>query len=281
LRVAQLTLAATAENRTRALDPPAAALPFLVDRGGDIRLELSDAPPPEAHAGSLLFRSGGVWSVHSHGRGLLYSFRSPAARPPVYKVVVIDRGLREGRLHFPRGNGPRPQYALDFPLDELLFQHRWVREGAIEVHACGIVEAGRCLLFCGVSGAGKSTTARLWARHRPRSFALSDDRIVLRPWKDRFRAHGTPWHGEGGFASPSSAPLEALFFLKKGRRSRARPLSAPEATARLLARSFPPPWDGEAMARALATCAAVALSVPAYELSFVRDHTAVSAALER
>jgi hypothetical protein len=198
---------------------------------------------------------------------LLYRFRIPNRRPPLYKLVAIDEALRRGTLHFDRA--PRgPHYALDYPLDELLFQHRLAREGALEVHACGVVWRGRTLLFCGKSGAGKSTTARLWRRHARGARLLSDDRVVLRPGKRSVRAHGTPWHGDGGFASAASAPLGALFFLRHGRRTRLVPLGRAEAAARLFARSFPPPWDRVGVARALDACADTAFRVPAFELAF-------------
>jgi hypothetical protein len=91
------------------------------------------------------------------------------------------------------------------------------------------------------------------------------------------RAHGTPWHGDGGFASPRSAPLGALFFLRHGRRTRLAPLRPAEAAARLFARGFPPPWDPVGTAGALELCSAVAAAVPAFELSFTPDRSAVLA----
>jgi hypothetical protein len=220
-----------------------------------------------------------VWRVSHHRDGLLYEFRAPGLRPPVYKAVAIDRELREGRLHFPTVRGG-PPWALDYPLDELLFQHRLVQDGALEVHACGVVWRQRALVLCGASGAGKSTTARLWRRHTRGTQILSDDRIVLRPLGRGGRAWGTPWHGEAGFASPDSRPLSALFFLRHGRATRAVPLSPGEATARLLARSFPPPWDAAAMARALESCAAITAVVPAYELAFRPDRSAIDVVRE-
>ena len=276
LRVAGLTLAVESERRTTALDPPPGLESFLVRRGGDIRLLLTDTPAPPPR-GETLFDSGGVWRVHRHRRGLLYDFRVPQLRPPVYKAVVIDEGLCEGRLHFPPIPGG-PTWALDYPLDELLFQHRLAREGALEVHACGLVWRGRAFVLCGQSGAGKSTMARLWRRHTRGTSILSDDRMVLCPTGRGVRAWGTPWHGDGGFASPESRPLGALFFLKHGRASRARTMPRAEAAARLLARSFPPPWDPVAIARALDTCAAVTAAVPAFELSFRPDRSAIQAA---
>jgi hypothetical protein len=276
LRVGGLVLAVEADRKTPALDPPPALRPFLVARGGDIRLRYTEEPPP-LHAGAeRLFESGGVWRVERAGDGLLYSFRIRNRQPPLYKAVAIDAGLREGRLHFdPSPAGPR--YALDYPLDELLFQHRLAREGAAEVHACGVVWRGRALLFCGRSGAGKSTTARLWKRHARGARLLSDDRVVLRPGRRGVRAHGTPWHGDGGFAAASSAPLGALFFLKRGGESRLRPLLRAQAAARLFARSFPPPWDLEGVEGALDACADAAAAVPAFELAFRPDRSAVEA----
>ena len=276
LRVGGLVLCVEADRPTPALDPPPAMVPFLAARGGDVRLRYTEEPPPLPGRAETLFESGGVWRVERVKDGLLYSFRIANRRPPLYKVVSIDEGLREGRLHFdpsPRG----PHYALDYPLDELLFQHRLAREGAVEVHGCGVVWKGRTLLFCGQSGAGKSTTARLWTRHARGARLLSDDRVVLRPGRRGARAHGTPWHGDGGFASPRSAPLGGLFFLRHGKASRLTPLSPAEAAARLFTRSFPPPWDVEGVEGALDACADAAAAVPAFELAFRPDRSAVEA----
>jgi hypothetical protein len=212
--------------------------------------------------------------VHRQREELLYEFRAAGLTPAVFKAVVIDEELREGRLYFPSIPGG-PTWALDYPLDELLLQHRLAREGAIEVHACGVVWRSGTLLFCGRSGAGKSTMARLWRRHTRGALVLSDDRVVLRPRGSAVRAWGTPWHGDGGFAAADSGPLGALFFLRHARRTRLHAVAPPEAAARLLAQSFPPPWDPVAMARALETCSMVTTSVPSFELAFRPDRSAV------
>ena len=280
LRVGGLTLLTRAAKPTRLLEAPATHRAFLVGSGGDIVLDLSEERPPEPD-GERLFVSGGVWSVHRHRRGLLYAFETPRLEPPLYKAVVIDAKLARGTLFFPKPvSGPRPRFALDYPLDELLFQHRLVRDGAIEVHACGVVVNGRLVLFAGVSGAGKSTTARLWQHFQPRMPILSDDRIVLRRAGRGFRGFGTPWHGDGGFARNRSAPLGAIVFLSHAPRTRLVALGPAAAAARLLARSFPPPWDGSLLARALDTCARAATRVPAYALEFTPDQSAVDAVRE-
>jgi len=279
LRVGGLVLLVEAESPTAALDPPESLRPFLTTRGGDIRLRYRERRPEPGPSGERLFDSGGVWRVERAGKRLVYSFRIHNRRPALYKLVSIDPALRRGTLDFDGAPGG-PRYALDYPLDELLFQHRLARDGAIEVHGCGVVWRGQALAFCGQSGAGKSTTARLWRRHAKGARLLSDDRLILRPGRRSVRVFGTPWHGDGGFASPASAPLGALFFLRHGKQTRLAPLSSGEAAARLFTRSFPPPWDAEGVARALDACADAAALAPAFELAFRPDRSAVEAVRE-
>lgn len=281
VRVAGLTLALRARRGTPLPALPRALTAFRASRGADIDLELCEQAPPRPAAAQLLFESGGAWRVHRQPGGLLYSFRAPGLDPAVYKAVALDRALAQGRLYFPRQRRGRPPgHPLAYPLDELLFQHRLARDGGFEVHACGIVLRGRLVLFCGRSGAGKSTTARLWRRHRPAARILSDDRIALRRRARGFRGYGTPWHGDGGFASRAGGMLGALFFLRHARRTRARRLPPAECAARLFARSFPPPWDRRGVGRVLEACARIAARTPGYELGFRPDASAVQAVLE-
>jgi len=279
--VAGLTLLLSSDAPSPYLAVPRACRPFAVARGGDIRLVLSQesVPLPDRHA--LLFDSGGVWRAYRWEQGTLYTFRTPRLMPPVFKAVAMDGALARGVLYYPPPRrGRLPRHALDFPLDELLFQHRFAREGAFEVHACGLVAGGGAVLFPGKSGAGKSTTAQLWRRHRPGTLVLSDDRIVVRRAGGAFRADGTPWHGEGRFAAADGRPLRAVFFLRQAKATSVARLAPPDAAGRLFARTFPPPWDAAAVASVLETCARVASEVPCYELSFRPEAEAVRTVLQ-
>jgi hypothetical protein len=277
VRVAGTTMVVRARAASAVLALPASHLPFAARRGGDIRLELVRAPVPEPAERGLLFDSGMLWRVHRHAGGLLYTFRSPAHDPETYKGVAIDRGLREGLLYFPHARtGRRPDRALEFPLDELLFQHRLAREGAAEVHACGILIGGKAVVFCGRSGAGKTTTARLWRRQGDVTI-LSDDRIVLREHRGSLLAFGTPWHGVGGFAAPDHGRLGVVCFLRHTKKTALRPLGPAEAAARLFARSFPPLWDRVGVTAVLRMCSRVAETIPCYDLGFRPDRSAVEA----
>jgi hypothetical protein len=276
LRVAGLVLAARASRRCRALALPAPQRRFAARSGGDIRLEVTDAPYPAS--GPLLFESGGLWRVHRLGSRLLYLFHEPRPGAPLERALVIDAGLRRGVLHLPRANwGAPPGFALGYPLDEILFQHRLARENALELHACGLVVGGRAVLLCGSSGAGKTTSARLWRRLRPGTRVLSDDRVVLRSEAGGVRVHGTPWHGSGRFASRESRRLAAVFFIRHAPSTRAERLPRPAAAGELFARAFPPPWDRRGIAAVLGACDRIASRVACFSLGFRPDASAVAA----
>jgi hypothetical protein len=281
LRVGGVTLRVRADRPTRALGLPARHQPFVPSRGRDIDLALSPFPPPPVAPSDLLFDSGGTWRVYRRGHGLLYVFRPPMGDGPPARAVEIDERRRRGTLYLPASSASRSRgFALSYPLDELLFQHHIAHAGGLVVHACGIASAGRVLLFCGRSGAGKTTTARLFRRHHPAALVLSDDRVVLRRRGAGWRAFGTPWHGSGQFASPASARLAAVVFLEQGETTRVRPLPVAQVAARLFAQSFPPVWEGPGTARVLETAAFVATGVPGYVLRFRPDRSVVQAALE-
>lgn len=250
---------------------------FLAPRGNDIDVTVHREPGPKP--GDLLFESGGVWRAYLQPGGrLLLTFRVGRT---VYKSALLDDLITRGEIFFPRpqtGN-PGPRSALQFPLDEMLFQQRWARDGLLEVHGCGVRDGSGVLLFAGQSGAGKSTMARLWDRFEPRRSILSDDRVLLDPrGSASVRAFGTPWHGMGRFGSTTSGPLRALFFLEQARVSEAIPLRPSEAAARLFTRTFPPIWNREVISVVLQACGAVAESVPSFLLRFRKDETAIQAA---
>jgi hypothetical protein len=280
--VAGVTLAVRAEQGARYIRPRPHHRAFLAARGGEMSLSFVEETPPSAERGSLVFHSEeGGWRVHRHEGGWLYRFEHDGLSPSCYEAVAIDPRSGRGTMYFPRpDSGPRPPSALFHPVDEMLFQHHFARTGAFEVHSCGLVVGGRALVFCGQSGAGKTTTALLWKRHRRGTEVLSDDRIVLRFRGARAWAHGTPWHGIGRFALPTARPLAALFFLEQADETRIERLAPAAAAALLFARGFSPIWDGSAVERVLDTCERIVRQVPCHRFRFRKDGSAVKAALE-
>jgi hypothetical protein len=226
-----------------------------------------------------LFHSGGLWSLFAEPSGYRFSFLSPLLGMTPYKEAWLDSEFRSGRVLLSRRffDTERPVYPLEYPLDELLMIHRLSRGEGVEVHAVGISdENGRGHLFLGHSGAGKSTTARLWL-DRPGVRILSDDRIILRARDGQIWMYGTPWHGDAGIASPDSAPLTGIYLLEHGTSNEQFPLSPGRAAAELFTRTFVTHHSGEGIRFTLEFLDRVTRAVPCSIFKFVPDESAVEA----
>jgi hypothetical protein len=278
-RIGGITVGMQAEGDLR-LSPDRELAPFAVESDHcDVSVLVSWADSLRAPDSTLLFHSGGLWSLFAEASGYRFSFLAPMLGMTPYKEAWFDPDFRSGRVLLSRRyfDTERPVYPLEYPLDELLMIHRLSRGEGVEVHAVGISdENGRGHLFLGHSGAGKSTTARLWL-DRPGVRILSDDRIILRAQDGQIWMYGTPWHGDAGIASPDCAPLSGIYLLEHGS-SNERSLLAPgRAAAELFTRSFVTHHSGEGIRFTLEFLDRVAREVPCSTFKFVPDESAVEA----
>ena len=241
----------------------------------EVRVEWKDNLLPGS--GSHLFDSGCVWNVYQRNHQFVFDFATKRFGGQPYKRLHVDSEFRQARVFLNRQCMTEDDAArgLEYPLDELLITHHLSLGRGVELHACGMVnEHGESCLFAGHSGAGKSTTARLWTR-QCRVRVLSDDRIVVRNQDGKFLMHGTPWHGEAEYALPVCAPLQRIFLLEHGRENRIVPVSRAGAAGELLARSFTPFYSSRFVEPVLTVLESIAESVPCYRFQFVPDQSAV------
>jgi len=137
-----------------------------------------------------------------------------------------------------------------------------------------VIHEGKAILFVGRSGAGKSTTSKLWL-NMPGVTLLNDDRVIVRRREGQFRAFGNPWHGEVSAVSADSALLERIYLLKHGPQNCVTALKPVEAVSRLLSCSFPTYWDAQGMGASLQDLDELVHSVPCFELAFLPDERVV------
>ena len=122
-------------------------------------------------------------------------------------------------------------YSLDSVL-RIIHTLLLARKGGFLVHASSAIRNGRAFLFSGVSGAGKTTMARL----APPDASLLTDEIsyVTRP-DDRYLAVGTPFFGELARVGENlRAPIECIYLLAKGPENKIEPIVGADAVRGLL-----------------------------------------------
>jgi hypothetical protein len=268
--------------------------PFRIELGQpDVRIQIEWIASLPPISGLRLFDSGITWRLYEGETGFRFDFHSPGLGAWPYKRLLVDSNFHLATLQMSEESfAAFPEVAdpLAYPLDELLVMHRLTQERAIELHGVGIVGPdGASNLFIGHSGAGKSTTARLWTSLHDVEI-LSDDRIIVR--EDKVREHkvredkagndatqifmyGTPWHGEAHFALPGRAPLKRIFVLEHGQGNVLTRLTRSQMVAELFARSFVPFHRHEYVDNALSFLERVADSVPCYRYCFEPDERSV------
>jgi len=243
----------------------------------DLEITIEWVSRLEKLSGPQLFDSGSLWKLYSESGGLVYDFSTPVLGNDSYKRLIIDHTFSQARLLLNRSCLPDHArvYPLEYPLDELLVTNWLARGRGVEVHGCGLVDrqAG-AYLFLGHSGAGKSTTTRLWNEHRDVR-VLSDDRIILRQHGNALWMYGTPWHGEAGFAAPAKARVRRIFFLDHGSQNEISSLPTAHAAGELFARSFVP-FHGPTLLEFTLSCLhRIAQLIPCYRYKFRPDGSAV------
>jgi hypothetical protein len=172
----------------------------------DIQLDPQGRPSDED---AQVTRKGSLWSFQ---RG---DFRA-----------TWDACARRGHIR----QCPNP-YSID---TVLRITHSLVlaEEGGLLVHAASAIRGGRAYLFAGVSGAGKTTMARLAP---PDATVLTDEISYVRRVANAYRAYGTPFAGElARVGANTSAPLETLYLLVQGPENSIRPVSKIDAARALM-----------------------------------------------
>lgn len=146
----------------------------------------------------------------------------------LWKLAVLDKNL----THLSVFNPIKSKLQVSrtgfsslslFPTDQIWLCELLPQREAVLIHSGAAVVDGKGMMFIGHSGAGKSTTMEILKAAREKNemdvTILCDDRNVVRRQDKDWILYGTWSHGTTEDVSPSSAPLEGLFFLEQANRN--------------------------------------------------------------
>ena len=159
-------------------------------------------------------------------------------------------------------------YSLDSVL-RIVHTLLLARKGGFLVHASSAIRNGRAFLFSGVSGAGKTTMARLAP---PDAALLTDEISYVTRQDDRYFAVGTPFFGELARAGENlRAPIEVLYLLAKGSENKIEPVAGTDAVRGLLGNILFFARDPEFVKLVFDAACDFVSRVPVRRLTFVPD----------
>lgn len=237
--------------------------PFLTNDEPEIKLKILYGLHYREHKyafGKNIFDTQPNWRMGYWRRKYILEARD--------RAMILNSDLTSGDLYIYKNKNGFP---FGYPLDQILMINLLARGRGILVHSCGLKQNNsKGLLFVGISGAGKSTTANLWKKEKDVTL-LNDDRIIIRKIGSKFWMYGTPWHGDAEVYANDKAPLEKIFFLRHAKKNTVRKMTPMEACSRLVTCLFPVFWDKKGMKFTLSFCSKLLQKIPCYELGFIPD----------
>lgn len=118
--------------------------------------------------------------------------------------------------------------------------HRKITEALIDydtilIHAVASMVDGKCFLFTGPSGAGKTTHAKLWQQVLGDGVVtINDDKPFIRVFDDEIRIYGSPWCGKERLNTNTSAPLAGIAVIKQSKENRVTAIPKNKAFEKLV-----------------------------------------------
>ena len=276
LRLAGFAFELRTDSEETQLLFPEAYNAFLVHRATgnpDAVFEVS-SPPPDLPGKLETVWATDVWRLSRTETGGALLELNERTGDPWRPLAHVGHDFSAGSL-FTRTTDPQPRFVFNYPCDQVLLINRMALLGAGVVHGCGIAFEGRAYLFCGRSGAGKTTIARLW--RDAGATILNDDRMIVRNEEGSAWSGSTPWHGEEKDVHAACLPLGGVFHLRQASTNALRRLPYTEAVARLMATTVAPYYSREGISRILDVWAPALEHVPSWILDFTPDAGAVQA----
>lgn len=165
---------------------------------------------------------------------------------------------------------------LEYMFSGEMFANRMTYLGEGVLHSSSILYQGVAIAFSAVSGTGKSTHTGLWKKYYGDQVEiLNDDKPAIRFEGELPYLYGTPWSGKTEWNQNASAPLRAIFFIKRDTMNWVEPIGMAERMYNLTNQLNLPAYDEELCEKTALFAQKLALSVPMYYLHCNMEREAV------
>lgn len=248
------------------------------DADADVRICVKETDVlPEPTDALLLYTAAGFRML---GRGTKrWAFRSDPNRADAPDCAALCYDMEspdELTLFF---NSQVMVLNVQSLLSSIMLETLLLRHGRCILHASYILHEQSGILFSAPSGAGKSTQAELWRRHRGAQI-INGDKAIFYIEKEAVRVNGLPLCGSSGICRNAGALLQAIVVLSQGQENRISRMGGKAAVKALLSQMYVRRGEGASVAQAMTLASEAVARVPVFQLSCLPDITAVEC-LER
>ena len=201
---------------------------FASVRGGRAQLEidfrLGELPKPE---GECVFTSDFFRMNEKNGDFIIETLDRRGTGPML--CARFSAGSDTVELTA-RPDTPKELFTMQQVWQAVNLPQQLLRTGVLTLHSASADTEKGVLLFCGASGAGKSTQAELWKKFAGACVQNGDKNAVT---PENGRVHGMPISGTSGICRRFDRPLRAIVTVEKSAENRAWRLGAAAAMAAL------------------------------------------------
>ncbi|MCF8461949.1 MAG: hypothetical protein K9G46_14605 [Flavobacteriales bacterium] len=234
-------------------------------------------PQEQLPTGMLLYRAqmpeGELWKVSKSEETYIFHVFDADEPGVLQQVCTTDSLFREWNVYMAFNTDEASTIdPLKYPLGPLLMYYLTVKHEAIMIHASGISDNGIGRIFTGVSGKGKSTTARIW--FEAGADVLNDDRLIIRKEKKGYSLHNTPMF----YADrPRSSEFKAAYIIRHEKENVLEKLSGATAVSALAANCIQHGYDRKMVEHHLNFLSEMVNEISVQSLGFVPDKSVVQA----
>jgi len=249
---------------------PNNCMQFVTSRKPEEFLHVWDCDAPHFSLEKNMFNSGDTSAYVSGEELIIISHSSDKPEALSQKVIRINPRLRSTDLYYRSAENEQYFDPLKHYLFRILMIHIFSQGLGVMVHASGVNDSGRGMMFAGRSGAGKSTMAALWKDRN--CTVLGEDTVIIRKIEDRFWLYGVPWK-DSTLSSPETCPLEDIFFIEHAQENN---IVQEKGTLKsILHHSLFPLWNKPGMKFVTDSLSELVKKVPCYNLGFVPNQSVV------
>ncbi|MGB0367802.1 MAG: hypothetical protein ACPGD8_00245 [Flavobacteriales bacterium] len=161
------------------------------------------------------FEGNRLWQIAKVGSTLVFHVFNPEAPFELQQGAELNEEMNVWNVYsiVQEKDGTESLFPLLYPMGPLVMYYLTVKYDAVMIHGSGISDKGLGRIFTGVSGQGKTTTAKLWFESG--ADVINDDRIIIRKQNGVYHMYNTPMFYEDKPRSAKLAGIYSIYHLDK------------------------------------------------------------------